>query len=237
VDIDFDNLIKLQSIDEKIRETSLLLEKIPAQLKEIDKSIEAQFQIVEKAKEKLAQNQKKRRNLEADVQDIKAQIGRYKHQQAGVKTNKEYSALLKEINESQKRIDAKEEDIISEMLGADEIGEEIQSATAKANKAKEKLTQDKAVLNTKNQELEEEKKRLLLSRDEIIPRIPKDQYSLYKKAFKKMNGLVMSPVTGDFCSMCQIRIRPQVLNELIAANQIILCENCGRILYWLKKKS
>lgn len=123
------------------------------------------------------------------------------------------------------------------MLGADEIGEEIQSASAKANEAKEKLTQDKAVLNTKNQELEEEKKRLLLSRDDIIPQIPKDQFSLYKKTFKKMSGIVMSPVTGDFCSMCQIRIRPQVLNELIAANQITLCENCGRILYWSKKSS
>jgi predicted nucleic acid-binding Zn-ribbon protein len=133
VDIDFDNLIKLQNLDEELRKISLLLEQIPTQLKDIDRSIEAQFQIVEKAKEKLAKNQKKRRNLEADVQDIKAQIGKFKHQQAGVKTNKEYSALLKEIEEAQKKIDVKEEDIISEMLVADEIGEEIKTATARHN--------------------------------------------------------------------------------------------------------
>ncbi|MFC2165013.1 zinc ribbon domain-containing protein [Acidobacteriota bacterium] len=237
MDIDFDNLIKLQNLDEEIRKTSVILEKIPTQLKDIDKNIENQFHIVDKAKEKLAQNQKKRRTLEAEVQDIKSQIGKYKHQQTGVKTNKEYSALIKEIDEAQRRIDAKEEEIISEMLGADEIGEEIQLATTKANKAKEKLTQDKATLNAKNKELEEEKTRLLQGRDEIIPLIPKDQFNLYKKTFKKMSGVVMSPVTGDFCSMCQIRIRPQVLNELIAASQIILCENCGRILYWSKKGS
>jgi len=237
VDIDFNNLNKLQNLDEEIRKISLLLEKIPTQLKDIDKSIESQFRIVDKAKENLSQNQKKRRNMEADVQDIKAQIGKYKHQQTGVKTNKEYRALLKEIEEAQKRIDAKEEEIISEMLVADEIGEEIQSATAKANEAKEKLTRDKAVLNTKNQEMEEEKKRILQERDDVIPQIPKDQCSLYKKIFIKKSGIVMSPVTGDFCSMCQIRIRPQVLNELRAANQIILCENCGRILYWLEKSS
>lgn len=234
MDIDFNNLIKLQDLDEEIRKTSLLLEKIPAQLKDIDINIEAQFQIVDRAKEKLAQNQKRRRNLEADVQDIKAQIAKFKHQQSGVKTNKEYSALLKEIEEAQKKIDAKEEEIISEMLVADEIGEEIQSATAKANKAKEKLTQDKVVLNAKNQELEEEKKRLLQEREDLIPQIPKSQFSLYQNIFLKMNGIALSPVTDDFCSMCQIRIRPQVLNELKAASQIILCENCGRILYWSK---
>jgi predicted nucleic acid-binding Zn-ribbon protein len=235
VDIDFDNLIKLQNLDEEIRKTSLLLEKIPAQLKDIDANIEAQFQIVDKAKDKLAQNQKRRRDLEADVQDIKAQIGKYKHQQSGVKTNKEYSALLKEIEEAQSKIDKKEEEIISEMLAADEIGEEIQKATAKADEAKEKLTHDKALLNAKNQELEGEKNRLLQEREDIIPQIPKDQHNLYQKIFKKMFGIVMSPVTDDFCSLCQIRIRPQMLNELIAANQIILCENCGRILYWSKK--
>jgi len=235
VDIDFDKLIRLQHLDEKIRKTSLLLDKIPTELEDIDKSIEAQFQIVEEAKEKLALNQKKRRNLEADVQDIKAQIGKFKHQQSGVKTNKEYSALLKEIEEAQKRIDAREEEIISEMLIADEIGEEIKSATGKADKAKEKLTKKKALLDEKKQELLEERKSLLRERDEIIPQIPKGQFSLYQNIFKKMHGIVMSPVTDDFCSMCQIRIRPQVLNELIAANQIILCENCGRILYWSKK--
>lgn len=234
MDIDFDNLIKLQNLDEEIRKTSLILEKIPAQLKDIDRSIDTQFQIVDKTKEKLAQNQKKRRTLEAEVQDIKVLIGKFKHQQSGVKTNKEYSALIKEIDEAQKRIDDKEEEIISEMLLADEIGEEIQAATAKANKAKEKLTQDKVALNAKNQSLVEEKKRLMKERDDIIPQIPKDQFILYENIFTKMDGIVLSPVTDDFCSMCQIRIRPQVLNELIAASKIILCENCGRILYWSK---
>jgi predicted nucleic acid-binding Zn-ribbon protein len=29
-----------------------------------------------------------------------------------------------------------------------------------------------------------------------------------------------------------VRIRPQVLNELLSTRKLILCENCGRILYW-----
>jgi predicted nucleic acid-binding Zn-ribbon protein len=236
VDIDFDKLIDLQKLDDQIRQTTLILEKIPLQLKDIDTSIESQSQAVLKAKDKLAQNQKLRRSLEGDIQAIKAQIDKYKHQLGGVKTNKEYSALLKEIEDAQSKIDQKEEEIISEMLNADDIGEEIRKAESKVNEAKEKLGKEKEALLQKREELEEKNSELTQKKEELLPQIPKEQSTLYLEIFKKKNGIPLSPVTDDFCSMCQIRIRPQVLNELKAETQIILCENCGRILY-IKKRS
>jgi predicted nucleic acid-binding Zn-ribbon protein len=206
-------------------------------LKDIDSEIESQFQAVAKAQEKLAQNQKRRRTLEADIQDVKAHIDKYKHQLSGVKTNKEYSALLKEIEDAQSQIDQKEEMIISEMLNADDIGEEIRKAELKAAEAKEKLSKDKDSLILKRKELEEKNHTLTQKKEALLPLIPKEQSQLYLKIFKKKNGIPLSPVTDDFCSLCQIRIRPQVLNELREETQIILCENCGRILYIEKKKS
>jgi predicted nucleic acid-binding Zn-ribbon protein len=53
--------------------------------------------------------------------------------------------------------------------------------------------------------------------------------------FNKKNGSALSPVKGDFCAMCHMRIRPQMLNEIRDRNKIHLCENCGRILYWVTK--
>jgi len=237
VDIDFDKLINLQNLDEEIRQTTLILDKIPLQLKDIDKNIETQFQAVTQAKDKLSKNQKRRRTLEAEIQYIKAHIDKFKHQLGGVKTNKEYSTLLKEIEDAQSKIDQKEEDIISEMLNADDIGEEIRKAESKANEAKDKLSKDKDALILKSKELEEKNKELTQKKEALIPQIPKEQSKLYLEIFKNKNGIPLSPVTDDFCSMCQIRIRPQVLNELKAETQIILCENCGRILYIKKKPS
>jgi len=236
VDIDFDKLINLQNLDEEIRQTTFILDKVPLQLKNIDTNIEAQFQAVTKAQDKLAQNQKRRRTLEAEIQDIKAHIDKFKHQLGGVKTNKEYSALLKEVEDAQSKIDQKEEVIISEMLNADDIGEEIRKAGLKAEESKEKLSKDKEALILKRKELEKKNKELTQKKEALIPLIPKQQSKLYLEIFKKKNGLPLSPVTDDFCSMCQIRIRPQMLNELKAETQIILCENCGRILY-IKKRS
>ena len=232
MDINFDSLIKLQKLDEEIKKLSAFLENIPDKLAEIDDKIETSFKIVTSAKEKLSQNQQKRRTFEGDVQDQKIKIEKYRKQLSGVKTNIEYTSLLKEIASVEKIIGQLEEDIISEMLTADDIENDIQTSEKKANEAKEKLLKEKDIYLQEKEAKEKEKEEFQSEREKLIPNIRASQMSLYKSIFRKNLGIALSPVTDDFCSMCQIRIRPQVLNELIEQSSIILCENCGRILYW-----
>jgi len=121
------------------------------------------------------------------------------------------------------------------MLAADEIEKEIREANQRFNRDREKFEKEKELIHQKKCELEEKIKRTQKEREEIVPRIPPEQLSLYERIFRKMGGIALSPVTDDFCSMCHMRIRPQVLNELKEAKKLIICEACGRILYWKQK--
>lgn len=229
--VEFENLIILQKLDVELIKVSLFLENFPAKLKEIDEKIEDSFHIISLAREKLSQNQKNRRDLEASLQDLKTRISKYKHQLNEVKTNKEYSSFLKEIEEAQQQIDHLEEEIISQMLEADDIEEEIRLANQKALKNKENFSAEKDLLFQEKKGQEERRNISLEKKKEIVSKIHPAQLNLYLKISKKKNGVVLSVVNDDFCSMCHMRIRPQVLNELREENDIILCENCGRILY------
>ena len=93
---------------------------------------------------------------------------------------------------------------------------------------KEKILQEKNKAEEILHNLEKEK-------EELLPKIPSDQMKLYKQISSTKNGIVLSPVTDEFCTMCHMRVRPQVVNELIARREIITCENCGRILQYKKK--
>jgi len=236
VEINFEQLINLQDIDEKIKDISDFLDSIPSQLKDINKKITDSAQIVADAKEKLSQNQKNRRDLESDVQEKKIQIDKYRKQLNDVKTNKEYTSFLKEIGDVEHEIETKEEEIISEMLSADDLESEIKTAEKKAAEIKDTFLKEKDLVLKKELDQGGLKTKLTEEREGLLPLISSDQIALYKKIFRKTSGTALSPVTDDFCSLCQIRIRPQVLNELIAQQEIILCENCGRILYWQPKK-
>lgn len=235
MDIDFNSLIQLQSLDEQIENLSLFLENAPSHIKAIDNKIEESIQIVSKTRDNMAQNQKRRRTLEVAVQDMKVKIDKYKQQLNNVKTNIEYRSLLKEIDEAQNKIENLEEETISEMLAADDIESEIQEAEKKAAEIRNRLSKEKEAFLGEKKEKEETRKRLISEKEKLAPAIPPDQFNLYQNLLHNKNGIALSQVTDDFCSMCQIRIRPQVLNELITQNNIILCENCGRILYWVSK--
>jgi predicted nucleic acid-binding Zn-ribbon protein len=235
VDIDFDLLIELQRLDSDLRDASLVLEGIPRLAQDIDKRIQATTKLVADAKDKLAQNQKKRRDLENDVKDMKGQIGKYKRQLNEVKTNKEYTALLHEIEETQRKVDGLEEAIIAEMLAADDIEEEIKAALHKQGAEEDVLKKEKGVLDDKLKETEARFAALAKEREELLPRVPREQLRLYEAIAQKKGGAALSPVTGDFCAMCHMRVRPQMLNEIRDKVKVILCEACGRILYWTAK--
>lgn len=235
MDIDFEKLIQLQNLDSEMKQTTLFLESIPRLIEDIDRKIKAGSEAVADAKDKLGVNQKARRDLEASVKDVKVTIAKFKRQLGEVKTNKEYTALLHEIDESQREVDAVEERIISEMLAADDIDEEIRSATLKQNQEHETLRADQAVLELKKREMESRRDALIAAREAVVPLIPADQMKLYMSIFNKKNGAALSGVKAEFCSLCHVRIRPQMLNEIRDKSKIYLCENCGRILYWTVK--
>jgi len=237
VDIEFDKLIHLQELDAEIIHLSNFLESIPHQIESITKKKEGALRIVTQAKEKLAQNQKKRRDLEAEVKDIREKTTKYNLQLNAVKTNIEYKSLLKEIEEAKQRINEMEDEILNEMLSADEIEEEIRSANQKYKEAEKELSKEKNILQQKQKESETKKDKLNKEKEELMAKIPDDLIRLYIKIFSSKNGIALSPVTGEFCSLCHMRVRPQVLNELKGNENIILCENCGRILYWLAQKA
>jgi predicted nucleic acid-binding Zn-ribbon protein len=143
VEIDFDLIIDLQRLDTEIHNASLVLEGIPRLVQDVDKKIQATSKLVADAKDKMAHNQKKRRDLENEVKDMKVQIGKYKRQLNEVKSNKEYTALLHEIEETQHKVDTLEEAIIAEMLAADDVEEEIKASTPSTGRAWKKTASRK----------------------------------------------------------------------------------------------
>ena len=236
MEIAFDKLIRLQNVDTEINSISYLLDAIPSQLDGIDQQTKATVEIIAQAKDKLAANQKKRRDLEGEVKEIKTFIAKFKRQLNDVKSNKEYTALLKEIAEAEHKTDKIEEDILNEMIGADDVEKEIKAANVRKAEEEKRLQKEKEDILQKGKELEAQKAVLAKERQGLLPQIPPDQLKIYLRIVSKLDGFALSPVTDDFCSICQMRVRPQLVNELVEMKKIIMCEACGRILYWNRPK-
>jgi uncharacterized protein len=226
-------LIKLQSLETEIRNLRLVLGQVEERTRRLDAQLKEFSDAVESGKGLLQELNKKYRALESEMQTIQVRIDKSHEKLRAVKTNKEYEAGLKEV-EDLRGIGSKIED---EMIaGLDQI--EQASATLKAHQTR---LEARAGEIRRDQEcvLEEaEAARVRLQRVEAEARqvaetVAAGVLALYRRVkAAKADGLGVAAVYAATCRGCNVNIPPQMYNDLQRNDRLKHCPNCDRIIYW-----
>jgi len=226
-----DTLYALQQKDDQLKEIENTIKEIPLQIKELEDERDSRSDMIEKAKKKLQHNSEERKKLEREIAAIKDKITKYKEQMKKVTTNKEYQGFSNEIKFEESNIGVVEEKIIEKMVESDEIMGKIREAENEFNKIAETYNQQikdmRSNLDYHKNKLAEETKNKMTLRTRVEAKLLK----AYDNLYAKKAGKVVSYVQTDFCGVCNIKIRPQVLSEMIISNDVLICESCGRILF------
>lgn len=224
-------LYTLQQNDDKIKELESTIKEIPTTVTTLESERDGKASIVEKAKDKLKENIKEREQLEKEISVIKEKIKKYKEQMNKSTTNKEYQGFISEIKYEEEKISSVEENIIEKMLESDEIMKEIRESEAEFNKLAEDYNSNIKELNKKLNDKKTQISEALKKRGMLRKDISENLLDIYDQLAQKKGGKAVSFVETDFCGICNVKIRPQRLSELISTDGMFFCENCGRILY------
>lgn len=226
-----DILYALQLKDDQLKDIEAIIKDIPLQIKALEDERDSRSDMIEKAKKKLHQNGEERKKLEREIAVIRDKIGKYKEQMKKVTTNKEYQGFSNEIKFEEANITGVEEKIIEKMCESDEIMGMIREAEGEFRKIADVYNQQikdmLANLDYHKAKLAEE----TLNKKELRDRVDPKLLKAYDNLFVKKAGKVVSNVQTDFCGICNIKIRPQVLSEMIMSSDVLVCESCGRILF------
>ena len=166
-----------------------------------------------------------------EIVAIRDKIGKYKEQMKKVTTNKEFQGFSNEIKFEEANIVGVEEKIIEKMIESDEIMANIREAEGEFQKIAATYNQQikdmQSNLEYHRSKLAEETR----NKKELRARVEPKLLKAYDNLFVKKAGKVVSYVHSDFCGVCNIKIRPQILSEMILSSDLMVCESCGRILY------
>jgi predicted nucleic acid-binding Zn-ribbon protein len=224
-------LIRLQSIDTSIQELRGRIDKFPGISKALDEKLRAAQAGLDAAKDKNKNNQATRKKLETDVTTIEAKISKYREQMLSVKTNEEYRALQNEIEHAQKAVRKIEDDILNLMQEAETVQAEIKTAEARLKEDQQKVNVERAALEQENKQDISALDAYLKERKEVEASISSDLIPRYERVRKARGGIAVARARDYVCELCQVRIRPQVFQEIRKNDQIIACDACQRILY------
>ncbi len=224
-------LYELQMIDSELDKIKVLRGELPIEVKDLEDELVGMDKRIERVKSSINEIEQEISGYRGSIKDAESLMMKYKKQLDEVRNDREYRALMKEIEDQELNIKLYEK----------RIGEAKKRLDAKKEalkKFEEELKQKKVDLEIKRTELdkiiaktEKEEKKLLKASEKAKKNIEERLLASYLRIrAKSRNGLAVVTVTRDACGGCFNKVPAQVQLELTMAKKIIACEHCGRVL-------
>lgn len=175
--------------------------------------------------------QKARRRHEGELQDLEAKRSRYKGQLMEVKTNKEYTAMLHEIEGVEREIRSREDLILGEMEKAEGLVSEVKVEEEVFRKEEGRHKTEAQSLEERARVLQEEARRHTVERDAVAARLDDDTLELFQRV-ARLRGVALAEAKDGMCQVCHLKLRLQMYSELKRNEEIVQCPACNRILYY-----
>jgi hypothetical protein len=230
---DLQTLIDLQDLDTRISRLEADAARLPKQLEAITAAVADAGRTLDALRSRFDVTRKDLRTKEKDLEVTAAKRAKAESRLYEVKTNKEYSAVLLEIEEIKQEKAQVEEEILALMEMQERLTSEIREGEVRLRTREEQARHDEASVKRKLEEVESELAVIRGQRATRAKSIAQGVLTSYERILKARGGVAVATVTAaGFCSACRVTIRPQAMQELRSATELMLCESCGRYLYW-----
>lgn len=236
-----ETIVELQDALNQLREAEARLNSIPDWMRELHdehSSTKAEIDAIQETVETAA---RERRTAEAAASDAQEKLKKYQQQINRVSTQREYGALLQEIDTVKTQISGSEEQALSSLDRHEKAQKELADRTAsfqdldqryaaelaRWESEKPGMAQQVADLKTRIAGLRGKLPRPVVSQfDRILERHPNSALAAIR--------LIERPGKGQrewACTACNYRVRPQSVVEIRNGNSLVQCDSCKRILY------
>ena len=230
---DLERLIALQKLDTAVHDAEHRLADEPERGRALDARLETARQTVATAKERLSENQNGRRAVEKDVAVHQGRLSKFREQAMAVKTNQEYHAIQHEMAFAQGEIKTLEDKILEFMMEADDLTAALKKAEAALTTEQKTVEAEKKALAGEHVQLNAQLEQLRSERTTLVGGIDPKALAVFELVARRRNGLALAEARDGICTICHVRLRPQVFNTVRRNEEIIQCDTCQRILYFV----
>jgi uncharacterized protein len=225
-------LIRLQETDSKILSLTRAVNEFPARIMAAELPLKESQLSLDTAKQKIDLLEKKKRDKESGLDDVNVRIQKMKGRTSEIKTNKEYQAVLKEIETVEKERSAIEDEILVIMEEIDACSKQKKAAEATFIVEKKKIGELKKKIDNDRSEIEKELSSVKELRAGVSAFIDRELYDQYIILIEACYGVAVTEVKEEICQGCNMNIPPQLFVEIKKQEEMFNCPQCRRLLYY-----
>ncbi|HJS24352.1 MAG TPA: C4-type zinc ribbon domain-containing protein [Pyrinomonadaceae bacterium] len=231
-------LIALQNLDTNIRKLETEQQAIPERRAEIEKEFDQRAFEIRALESRRDEAKHTRARLENEVLEQRGRAERAERNLMSSKKQDEYTAAIREADAARKQISALETQILEQL---EELEQAEGSLKERADEIASLNSDREARLKAFDEQTETIGERLANARkerDEVFANLPKQMSGLYTRIKTRIrDGVAVAEARNRSCTACFMSLRPQVMAEIRRGEEVITCDNCGRILYFVPTDS
>lgn len=225
-------LVKLQEQDQTLDRLRRQIREGPQRIQQSEGQVETLEGNLETGRSRIQEIQKLQRQFEAEVEDGAGHVGKSKIRLLTIKSNKEYQAVLKEIEDSQRANAEKEDKILGCMEEVEGLNEELQHQEKELLAVRDAFEKEKRTIEAEVGQAEEQASEVEQLRRDTAQAMDPGLLARYEQIKARTGGRAVAYVENTTCSGCHLNIPPQMYNELQRRDSLKFCPNCDRIIYW-----
>ena len=231
-------LIALQNLDTTIRKLEKDQEAIPERRAEIEGEFDQRAFEIRALETRRDEAKHTRARLENEVVEQRGRVERAERNLMSSKKQDEYTAAIREADAARKLISALETQILEQL-------EKLEQSEAALNERAAEIaslnSDREARLKAFDDETGSIGERLVVARkerEEVFAKLPKQMSSLYSRIKGRIrDGVAVAEARNRSCTACFMALRPQVMAEIRRGEEVLTCDNCGRILFFVPSES
>lgn len=229
---DLTKLVELQAVDAELARLNTQLAAVPRTLERIEAQLSAARKRVDDARAEIKAGETAKRKYEQEIQSLNEKIAKFRSQSSSVKTNEQYKALLSEIAQGEAEIGKCEEKILEVMLNADTLQAKLKEAEAALQAESAEIEQQKHKVEGEAATAKEAAAKAAARVKELRGKVDDSLLATYDR-IARARGTALAEVKDHRCTVCQVMLRPQMYSQVKTGAEILQCDSCSRILYYL----
>jgi predicted nucleic acid-binding Zn-ribbon protein len=223
-------LAELANVDAKHRTITEKLESLPATAKKADEAAAQHKKSIDDAAAKKEGAEKLKKLVENEIHDERNKIKKWEARANELRGEREHAALLSEVGTA-KRVIHRHEDTILEHMEAIEANAKLMSDGAeKLKKAQDEAKAEWAKVEGDMKQLKGEGAKLDVARKALLDKLPVPLVKRYDMVSAKRQGVGVSIIRGEVCSMCKRTLPPQLCIQVRKGVILEQCPSCSRFL-------
>ena len=233
---DLERLIQLQEVESRAAIANKAIAEAPGRIAALDALLQSSTAALAAAKQSLEINKTNRRSIDKDLIADQQRLEKYKEQIMAVKTNEQLHAMQHQMKSVEDDIGKQEERVLVNMMEADEINASIKKAEAALKAAQAKVASERTAIENDVKQQQVAVATCNAERAKIIAAMENKGAVDTFQRIAKVRGTAVARAEGERCTICQVRLRPAVFAEVRKNDQLIQCDSCNRILYFVPPK-